>query len=175
MADPITPPADGQEPKDEDNQDPSNTPDPQAGNEDPPASPPATPIDWENEARLARAEAASRRVELQQLREQTKDAKSLDEVNTLISDFEGKVQAAELAAARERAGRKYGLPDAVVGRLQGDDEDAIIADAEALSALFSASTPRPPAPPEPTGGRNPKAPKDEESPEEAWARAKRQL
>ncbi|KDN83467.1 hypothetical protein [Kitasatospora cheerisanensis] len=67
--------------------------------------------------------------------------------------------AAELAATRERLGRQYGLPDALVARLQGADQAAMETDAKALAALLPAPGPRMPGPDPLQGGGTP-APTD---------------
>ncbi len=51
-------------------------------------------------------------------------------------------RATELTLLKREVGAKFGLPAALVDRLQGDDEDAIAADAKALSAAL----PKAPAP-----------------------------
>lgn len=55
-----------------------------------------------------------------------------------------KTEAAQirLTSLRERIARTLGLPDALAARLQGDDEEAITADAKALAKIL----PRPTAP-----------------------------
>lgn len=109
-----------------------------------------------------RAEAASRRSEnralqttIDELREQLGNAKTQEEFDQAIADYDRKVQAATLEATRERVGRTYGLPDQLVSRLTGDTEEELIADAQALQGVLGN---RPPAPPKnpPSGGLNPK-------------------
>jgi hypothetical protein len=151
------------DPKDEDPQDP-----PADGEESLP--------EWaRNSITRANNEAAAKRVELQNLREEIKNMKSLEEVDALVADLETKAAAAELAVARERAGRKYGLPDELVERLQGADEAELLADAEKLRALLKPGTPPPPAPPAPSGGRTPHRGPADYDPEEEYQKAKRLL
>lgn len=51
-------------------------------------------------------------------------------------------RATELTLLKREVGARFGLPAALVDRLQGDDEDAIAADAKALAAAL----PKAPAP-----------------------------
>lgn len=177
MADTPKNPAEGQEPKDGEPQtpvveDPATPVDPAAEPTEPKAEEPEAPVDWEAAAKSARKEAAEKRIALNELREQTKGAKSKEEVDALIAQYETKVQAAELAAARERAGRVHGLPDAIISRLSGTTEEELLADAEAFRALLGGSTPPTPTPLPPTGGRTPADIPDTATPEDLWRKVK---
>lgn len=122
----------------------------------------------------ANQEAAKYRTQLREVQDKLKDAKTPEEVDAITRELSEKATKAELDAARERAGRKFGLPDAVVGRLTGDDEAAILADAESLAPLFGKQQASPP-PPTPSGGREPKrGTADEESPVDAYKKARSQ-
>lgn len=111
--------------------------------------------------RSTRAEAAERRTLARSLQEsnealkaQLEGAKTPEEFAAAVADYEGKVAEANLAATKERVGRIHGLPDALVGRLNGSTEEELTADAEALKALLppAQSTPPPPAPKDPPSG-----------------------
>lgn len=108
-----------------------------------------------------RTESAARRTENRRLQEandelrtQLTNATSNEDFQTAIAEYDDKVKAAQLEAARERTGRKYGLPDALVSRLAGESPEELEADAKELQALVApqgAPTP-PPAPQPPARG-----------------------
>lgn len=112
-----------------------------------------------------RSESAARRTENRRLQEandelkrQLDSATSNEDYQAAIAEYDDKIKAANLEAARERTGRKFGLPDALVSRLAGDTEEALEADAKELQALVApqgapAPTPAPQNPPR--GGLNP--------------------
>ena len=56
----------------------------------------------------------------------------------------GKLKAFETAALKSRIAHEAGLPYDLAGRLTGDTEEAIKADAEKLSALFKSAKPKEP-------------------------------
>lgn len=176
--DPGTPdPKDAAAPSDNDGGDGGNEPpaDPSAGGEpDPNPSGDELPPEVARELLTkANNEAAKYRTQLRELQEQVKEMKSLDEVEALVAGLREDVEKNAMAAARERAGRKYGLPDAIVGRLSGSTEEEILADAEALAPLFGDKTPPPPDPLDPSGGRNPRNHEKEYDPAEEYAKTKR--
>lgn len=114
-----------------------------------------------SELTSVRAEAASRRNEnralqstIDDLREQLGKAKTQEEFDQAIADYDQRVNAATLEATRERVGRTYGLPDELVSRLQGDTEEELAADAQALQGLMGTKRQAPPQNP-PSGGLNP--------------------
>lgn len=76
--------------------------------------------------------------ELKNLRARAKEA----EAKASTADDKDK-QIAELQSTllRERVARKSGLPDKLVERLVGDDEESLMADAEALLELFAKKSP----------------------------------
>lgn len=108
------------------------------------------------------AESAARRVEARSLQEakdeleaKIAELKTPEEFAAAIDEYKGKVAKAELEATKERVGRTYGLPDALVARLAGDTEEAIVEDAKALQALVSPNTPPPTPKDPPRGGLQP--------------------
>lgn len=108
-----------------------------------------------------RSESAARRTENRRLQEandelkrQLDSATSNEDYQAAIAEYDDKIKAAKLEAARERTGRKFGLPDALVSRLAGDTEEALEADARELQALVAPQgAPAPiPAPQNPPRG-----------------------
>lgn len=108
-----------------------------------------------------RSESAARRTENRRLQEandelkqQLDSATSNEDYQAAIAEYDDKIKAANLEAARERTGRKFGLPDALVSRLAGDTEEALEADARELQALVAPQgAPAPvPAPQDPPRG-----------------------
>lgn len=113
------------------------------------------------ELESVRQESAARRIlvrELEQTKEalttQLSEAKTPEEFQAAVADYENKVAEATLTATKERVGRTHGLPDALVARLQGKNEEELTADAAALKALLPADqpAPTPPAPKDPPSG-----------------------
>lgn len=66
------------------------------------------------------------------------------EWETQVAELNGKIKAFETAALKSRIAHEAGLPYDLAGRLNGDTEEAIKADAEKLSALFKKSKPSEP-------------------------------
>lgn len=64
-----------------------------------------------------------------------KSADKITELTGQITELTAKSAAAELRALKSRIAHETGLPFALASRLQGDDEKAIRADAEALAKL----------------------------------------
>lgn len=97
--------------------------------------------------------------ELKNLRARAKEA----EAKASGSEDKDK-QIAELHSTllRERVARKSGLPDKLVERLVGDDEESLMADAEALLELFAKKSPPSSKPSEALRGGG----KPEQEPEE---------
>ena len=102
--------------------------------------------------RLDKAKAqAEKQTEAARLEAERKAAEEQGEYKKL---YDAEVQArtkAEQEAATERRERlldriatEHKLPDALRGRLQGDDEEALRADAEALAKLMAPATPNAP-------------------------------
>lgn len=66
------------------------------------------------------------------------------EWETQLAEANGKIKAFETAALKSRIAHEAGLPYDLAGRLTGDTEEAIKADAEKLSALFKSAKPKEP-------------------------------
>lgn len=66
------------------------------------------------------------------------------EWETQVAELNGKIKAFETAALKSRIAHEAGLPYDLAGRLTGDTEEAIKADAEKLSALFKSAKPKEP-------------------------------
>lgn len=115
--------------------------------------------------RTARADAERqlRDVQMQLAAAQATQAQLEQQTQTLTSERD----AAGRESLRYRVGLERGLPPALVGRLQGDDEAALTADADALLALIPAQPPSSTTPrPDPSqGSRTPAA----STPEAAFA------
>lgn len=119
---------------------------------DPPATPPATPPappagDPPKDPPLTNAEAA----ELRKLRKEAKEREEADKAREREKMSEIERRDAENADLRKQnaellrktIGLEFGLPAEIAGRLKGDDEAAMRADAEALKALFGDKKPAP--------------------------------
>lgn len=113
------------------------------------------------EVERLRKESAAKRTTAQQIKQENEElkaklaeAKSAEEVSELIEDWQSKVSQAELAATRERIGRRHSLPDEVVELLKGSDEESLEQHAQKLKELFGSSRPTPPTPPA-RGGKSP--------------------
>lgn len=124
------------------------------------------------ELKETRAEAAARRVELRELREGLK-GKTPEEIEAALTDHEERLATKDRELFRERAARKFDLPDEILGRLSGNTEEEIFEDAESLSKLFKTKQSRNPAPLTPSGGRNPSGTPDSYDPEAEYKKAKR--
>ena len=77
--------------------------------------------------------------ELKNLRDRAKQAEQKVEQTSEEKDKE--ISDLRTQLLRERVGRKTGLPDQLVERLNGDDEESMLADAEALLEVFAKSRP----------------------------------
>lgn len=71
-----------------------------------------------------------------------KSAEQITALQGQVADLTAKNTAAELGALRQKIAHETGLPFELADRLQGADETAIRADAEALAA-FAAPKPQP--------------------------------
>jgi ATPase subunit of ABC transporter with duplicated ATPase domains len=97
---------------------------------------------WEQRAK-ENSDAATRLAELEQanMTELEKAKKAAEDAAKRAEEAEAARKAAEVAALRTRIGAEKGLPAALVARLQGDDEDAIAADADELLKSIPKSYP----------------------------------
>lgn len=77
--------------------------------------------------------------ELRNLRERAKEAES--KVEKTSEDKDKEISKLQTQLLRERVGRKTGLPDQLVERLNGDDEESMLKDAEGLLEVFAKSRP----------------------------------
>ncbi|SDJ74627.1 hypothetical protein [Streptomyces indicus] len=127
---------------------------PQLGGQDLTAERDETTLpDWaRSELTRARDEAARRRIELRELKDQLAKAADPEEAKVAIQEAHDRLATTELQLTRERLGRKYQLPDVLVARIQGEDEAAMDKDAKALAELAPASAARPPRPDRLQGG-----------------------
>ena len=71
-------------------------------------------------------------------------ASSKTELEKQIEELTGKVKAHDLSSLKIKYALENGIPYHLAGRISGDDEDSIKADAESLSDFFKSQTPPPP-------------------------------
>lgn len=69
---------------------------------------------------------------------------SKTELEKQIEELTGKVKAHDLSSLKIRYALENGIPYNLAGRILGDDEESIKADAESLSDFFKSQTPPPP-------------------------------
>ena len=62
----------------------------------------------------------------------------------LEKELTGKVKAHDLSSLKIKYALENGIPYNLAGRISGDDEDSIKADAQSLSDFFKSQTPPPP-------------------------------
>ena len=77
--------------------------------------------------------------ELKNLRDRAKQAEA--KVEQTSEDKDKEIADLQTQLLRERVGRKTGLPDQLVERLNGDDEESMLKDAEDLLEVFAKSRP----------------------------------
>ena len=77
--------------------------------------------------------------ELKNLRDRAKQAEQ--KVEQTSEDKDKEISNLQTQLLRERVGRKTGLPDQLVERLKGDDEESMLKDAEDLLEVFTKSRP----------------------------------
>ena len=77
--------------------------------------------------------------ELKNLRDRAKQAEQ--KVEQTSEDKDKEISNLQTQLLRERVGRKTGLPDQLVERLKGDDEESMLKDAEDLLEVFAKSRP----------------------------------
>lgn len=94
-------------------------------------------------------ELKTKNVDLQ--KELTELKKSLEsstssktELEKQIEELTGKVKAHDLSSLKIKYALENGIPYHLAGRISGDDEDSIKADAQSLSDFFKSQTPPPP-------------------------------
>lgn len=83
--------------------------------------------------------------QIAQLTEQiTKQTETIDGNKAVVDDLTAKVHDYESSSLKTKVALEMGLPYQMAGRLSGDDEDAIRADAEALAKLIGSQRPAAP-------------------------------
>lgn len=87
------------------------------------------------------AEQAKDEAQAKALAEQGKFKELYEQAQAAAAASQQLIRAMELDALRSTIGRKLGLPDALHGRLKGEDEAAIEADAQALAQALPVGTP----------------------------------
>lgn len=98
--------------------------------------------------------------ELKGLRSRAQEAEK--KVNQTAEEKDKAITDLQTQLLRERVGRKTGLPDQLVERLKGDDEESMLKDAEALLEVFAKSRPPQQKPHEQLrGGGRPESEPDE--------------
>lgn len=115
----------------------------------------------------ANNQAAEARVRANQIMEQYKDAKTVEEFQQMQAELSANNEKLELDLARERVGRQHRLPDELVEVLQGKTPEELEAHALKLAKFSGVKSPTPPPPPPPpTGDRDGRqGDPDDESPE----------
>lgn len=104
-----------------------------------------------NDLEATRREAAGRRVELRELQDKTKDAKTPEEFAAAVAAAAQRSDALEVELARERVARKHALDDSMLEFLTGKTSEEIEAQATKLAALRPADSFRAPL----SGGASP--------------------
>ncbi|MDG4857352.1 hypothetical protein P8605_04135 [Streptomyces sp. T-3] len=123
------------------------------GQDSPPEQDESALPDWaRSELTRARDEAARRRIELRGLKDQLAGMADPEEAKAAIQEAHDRLAATEHQLTRERLGRKYALPDVLIARIQGEDDEAMEKDAKALAELAPAGAARPPRPDRLQGG-----------------------
>lgn len=82
-----------------------------------------------------RNEAANWRTKLREAEDKLKNAKSLEEVDALVTEIKTEREKVERELLVEVVATKYKLPEALAKRLSGDTREALEADAKELAAL----------------------------------------
>lgn len=71
-------------------------------------------------------------------------ASNKTELEKQIEELTGKVKAHDLSSLKIKYALENGIPYNLAGRISGDDEESIKADAKSLSDFFKSQTPPPP-------------------------------
>jgi hypothetical protein len=112
------------------------------GTETPPEGEKATEDELPEWARKeltkARNEAANYRTRMREAEDKLKSAKTPEEFEAAVTEFRASNAALERQIQVTKVAAKYGLPEALAARLQGDDEAALEADAKSLASLVVA-------------------------------------
>lgn len=125
----------------------------------------------------ANSQAAAERVKrqeaiahAQELEAKLADAKTKDEIETMVKEHTKALQEAHREADRARAALATGLPESMAARLVGDDFDAMLEDAKQLADLIG--RPRDGDLRRPGGGVTPTEPPKKSEPGAEWRAAK---
>lgn len=104
------------------------------------------PEDWRKDFDPDKAAERIRKLQSEAKNLRTR-AKTAEEKAAGAGEKDEQIKTLTGQLLRERVGRRLGLPDELVDRLRGDDEDAVLADAEKLVGLLGkpAATTRKPA------------------------------
>lgn len=108
-----------------------------------------------SEVTKTRGEAANYRTKLREAESKLANAKTLDEVNEIVSNLTTERETAERALLVENVALKHNLPEALQKRLVGSTREELEADAKALAALIPASVEEEETPPRLSGGLTP--------------------
>lgn len=129
-------------------------------------------------ARKANAQAAAERVKRQEaltraeeLEARLAETQSPEESAALVAEYKGQIAQSNRDADRYRAALATGLPEIMVDRIQGDDFDAMLADAQSLAELVVKPAPQDPR--IPGGGRAPTQDAAADEPGSLYRAAKR--
>ncbi len=93
----------------------------------------------------ANAEAAGRRKDLEKLEQEKKDKadaelSEMDKLTKRLQEAEARAKSLELSQRRSNIAAKVGLPMALAGRLQGETDEELEADANTILALIPKQT-----------------------------------
>lgn len=89
--------------------------------------------------------AASAEKQLDELKTSFEEStKKASEHEKTVADLTGKITSYELTSLKTRIAHELGIPYELSGRLTGNDEKELRADAESLSKLVSTGKPTPP-------------------------------
>lgn len=95
----------------------------------------------EARVKAAREEAVKPYADYAELKKKADGYEKTLAANTkTINELNAKVHGYEVAGMRSRIARDAGLPDELAGRLSGETEEDVRADAEALAKLWKANT-----------------------------------
>ena len=96
-------------------------------------------LDGNFDAKKALAKIRKQNSELKGLRARAQEAEQ--KANKTSEEKDREIGDLQTQLLRERVARKTGLPDQLVERLNGDDEEAMLTDAESLLEMFAKTAP----------------------------------
>lgn len=157
---------------------PAETTETETGTETPPEG--ETPVEDEKpaltveqlqaEVEKTRREAAGYRTRLREAEAKLADAKTPEDIEAAVAEFREQNAKLERNILVNKVATKYELPAELAARLQGADEAALDADAKALAALITKTTPE-----SLSGGLRPGESDEEFDPVAAAHAAKKQM